>query len=108
MSNEIIFPLTPITEDTFERQGWEMIVDKDTDGDEYYYFVLPLPKDNPDENCPVLISSCNDDYEELGIVKGEYFVELEDLFGLGLCTSEEEIEILYRALTKQEIESPPI
>ena len=83
MSNEIIFPLTPITEDTFERQGWEMIVDKDTDGDEYYYFVLPLPKDNPDENCPVLISSCNDDYEELGIVKGEYFVELEDLFGLG-------------------------
>ena len=105
----IEFPLTPITEETFERQGWEMNVDKEEDGDynessEYYYFTLPLPKDNPDENAPVLISSCNDDYQDLGIKKGEYFVEIEDMFGLGICTSEEEIEILYRALTKSEIE----
>jgi len=102
-----IWPLTPITEETFERQGWKMVVEKDEQGDEveeYYYWYLPLPKDNPDENVPVLISCANDDYSDLGIKKGEYFVEIEDMFGLGICTSEEELEILYRALTKQEIE----
>jgi hypothetical protein len=103
------WPLTPITEETFERQGWEMVVEKEEEGDynesqEYYYWVLPLPKDNPDENAPVFISSCNDDYSELGIKKGEYFVEIQDMFGLGICTSEEELEILYRGLTKTEIE----
>lgn len=103
-----IWPLTPITEETFERQGWKMIVEKDEQGDEieeYYYWYLPLPKDNPDENVPVLISSANDDYKDLKIKKGEYYVEIEDMFGLGICTSEEELEILYRALTKQEIEN---
>ena len=102
------FPYTPITEETFERQGWEMVVEKDTgpDGEEeeYYYFVFPLPKDNPDEHAPVLISSSNDDWEDLNIQKGEYYVEIDGLNGLGLCVSEEDIEILYRALTRSEIE----
>ena len=103
------WPLTPITDETFERQGWEMIVEKEEEGDyneseEYYYWILPLPKDNPDEKAPTFISSCNDDYKDLNIEKGQYYIEIEGLFGLGLCTSEEEIEILYRALTKTEIE----
>ena len=104
----IEFPLTPITEETFERQGWEMVVDKNggdyDDTDEYYYWILPLPKDNPDQDAPILVSCANDDYEDLGISKGEYFIEIDNLFGLGLSTSEEELEILYRALTKEEIE----
>jgi hypothetical protein len=104
----IEFPLTPITEETFERQGWEMIVDKDggdyDDSGEYYYWILPLPKDNPDEDGPVLVSCANDDYQELGIQKGEYMIEIDNLYGLGFCSSEEELEILYRALTKEEIE----
>lgn len=103
----IEFPLTPITEETFERQNWEMNVEKETHGgelEEYYFFTLPLPRDNPDQNAPVLISSCNDDYVDLNIKKGEYYVEIQDMNGLGICTSEEELEILYRALTKQEIE----
>lgn len=105
----IEFPLTPITEETFERQEWEMNVEKEESGDyneseEYYFFTLPLPRDNPDIKAPNLISSCNDDYKELGIEKGQYYVEVEHLYGLGLCTSEEELEILYRALTKSEIE----
>ena len=105
----IEFPLTPITEETFERQNWEMVVEKEESGDyneseEFYYFRLPLPNDNPDLKSPNLISSCNDDYADLNIKKGEYFVEVENLYGLGLCTSEEELEILYRALTKSEIE----
>ena len=49
----IEFPLTPITEETFERQDWEMNVEKEQGVDydepeEFYYFTLPLPKDNPD------------------------------------------------------------
>ena len=102
------WPLTPITDETFEKWSWKMHVDDDGSGedksDEYYYWTLVLPRDNPDPNAPVLISSCNDDYVDLKIKKGEYYVEIEDMHGLGLCTSEEEIEILYRALTKSEIE----
>lgn len=97
------FPFTPITEETFERQNWEMVVEKE-DGEEFYYFILPLPRDNPDENSLVLMSSANDDYETLNIKKGEYMVELDGTYGLGLCTNEEELEILYRALTRKEIE----
>ena len=98
-----------ITDDTFERQSWEMCIETEEDESqekivEYYYWKLPLPKDNPDEKSPILISCANDDWSELNLKKGEYFVEIEDLFGLGMCTSEEELEILYRALTKQEIE----
>ena len=37
----------------------------------------------------------NDDYEDLNIKKGEYYVEIENMLGLGICTSEEELEILY-------------
>lgn len=111
MINEDIieFPETPITEETFERQGWLKIEEIEEDDDEeggtyvYYYYVLPLPKDNPDEECLVMISSCNDEYKEIGLPKGHYYVELEDFNGLGFCKSEEEIEILYRALTGREL-----
>ena len=103
------FPYTPITEETFERQGWEMVVESEVNEEtgeleEFYYFFLPLPKDNPDEHSFVLLSSSNDDWETLNIQKGEYMVELDGTSGLGLCTNEEELEILYRALTRTEIE----
>ena len=104
----IEFPFIQITEKTFERQGWEKVTEIDEESEEpetYTYYVLPLPKDNPDENCPVLISSADDEWKDLGIKKGEYFVEVADFFGLGLCTTEEELEILYRSLTHQEIEN---
>ena len=111
MINEdlIEFPETPITEETFIRQGWTKIeeIDEAESDDEiqytYYYFILPLPKDNPDENCLLLISSCNDEHRELGLPKNHYIVEIADSYGLGLCTSEEQIEILYRSLTQKEI-----
>lgn len=110
MTNLIEFPTTPITDETFERQGWEMVVEKekikgsDEEPIEYYYWVLPLPKDNPEDDCFELISCANDEWEEIGLQKGEYAVEIGNTNGLGLCLSEEELEILYRALTKEEIE----
>jgi len=112
-SNFIEFPFIPITEKTFQRQGWEKITEmsNDFDGDDepesddmYSYWVLYLPKDNPNEDAPFLISSADDEYKELGLNKGEYVVEIADFFGLGLCTTEEELEILYNALTKRDIE----
>lgn len=94
----IAVPETPITKTTFELQGWERKV-KTENGEKIHYWILPLPKDNPDEEAPVLISSASDEYSELDLQKGRYVVELYDLYGLGYCESEEEIEILYRALT---------
>ncbi len=110
INEEIIeFPETPITEETFIKQGWIKVEEVDEEESEddneyvYYYYVLPLPKDNPDENCLMLISSCNDEYRELGFKKGQYITELEDCYGLGLCTSVEQIEILYSCLTGKDI-----
>ena len=102
-------PYTPITEETFQRQGWEKVEERDREDEKdewnyYHYYVLPVPKDSPDENALQLVSSANDDYKDLNIKKGEYAIELDGLFGLGICFSEEELLILYKALTKQEIE----
>ena len=102
--NPIEFPETYITEKTFERQQWEKIVEDDTGRNSGYYYILPLPKDNPSEDAPCLISSMNDEWDSLEIPMGNYIVEIEDLLGLGLCESEEQLEILYRALTGEEIE----
>ena len=107
----IEFPETPITEETFERQGWEKIDEVMEEGDDeestpsgMYYYLLPLPKDNPSEDAPCLISSINDEWKHMELQKGSYIVEIGDAVGLGYCESEEQLEILYRALTGQEIE----
>ena len=59
--NFIEFPFIPITKKTFEKQGWEKVTESEGGTEEepttFSYYVLPLPKDNPDENSPVLISS---------------------------------------------------
>jgi hypothetical protein len=99
----IAFPESLITEETFERQGWEKIQEDESEGPNGYYWILPLPKDNPSEDAPVLISSMNDEWKDVGLPEGSYVIELEEFFGLGFCESEEQLEILYRALTGQEI-----
>jgi hypothetical protein len=55
----------------------------------------------------MLISNASDEIEELkamGLQSGEYFVEMLDTDGLGFCATEEELEILYKALTGKYIE----
>jgi len=93
---------TPITDETFIKQGWER-VDKEEDGNSFYYWVMPLPKDNPDMRCSTLISSANDDWEFLGIAENTYRVEINDMNNLGLCEFEEDIEDLYSILTGEDI-----
>jgi len=93
---------TLITDQTFLSQGWERNDDED-EGESYYYWTLPLPKDNPDKSAPMLISTTNDGWKESGIDEGTYIVELFDWANLGVCEYEEQIEELYEVLTKRKI-----
>jgi hypothetical protein len=122
---EIKLPLTPITEETFKRQGWvkhsvedvEMFDEpqykKDNDEDEEdedepYFFTLPIPKNRIDRYAPMFVSNVSSDLEELknmGLKPGQYFIEMLDMDGLGFCSSEEELEILYKSLTHKYIEN---
>ena len=114
---------TPITEETFKRQKWKKHLsedfdlnqsmnndDEDTDDDDKdkpYFFTLPIPKDRIDKYSPHFVSNSSDELEALktmGLKPGQYFIELLDTEGLGFCTTEEELEILYRALTGKYIE----
>lgn len=110
---EVKLPMTPITEETFIRQGWKKINAGDgmnEDGnseDGHYYWTLPIPKYRDDEFAPMLISNSSDEtllLKEIGIKPGQFFVEMMDMDGLGFCSSEEELDILYSALCGEDIE----
>jgi len=138
-SKEVKFPLTPITEETFIRQGWskcdvneplfeEFGEDLDELNNDFFgemedeepeesiekpeaiawYYTLAIPKDRNDPYCPRLVSNATDEsglLKEMGLPEGTFFVELMDWDGLGYCQSEEDIEILYRALTGKDLEN---
>ena len=130
-TKEVKFPLTPITEETFIRQGWrkcdvneplfeEFGEDEDEMEDEEieepiekpeaiaWYYTLAIPKDRTDPYCPRLVSNATDEsglLKEMELPEGTFFVELMDWDGLGYCQSEEEIEILYKALTGKNLEN---
>jgi len=137
-TKEVKFPLTPITEETFERQGWrkcdvneplfeelgegldnffdEMEDDEIEEPEEpmekpeaiAWYYTLAIPKDRNDPYCPRLVSNATDEsglLKEMGLPEGTFFVELMDWDGLGYCQSEEDIEILYKALTGTNLEN---
>jgi hypothetical protein len=117
-TKEFKLPQTPITELTFIRQGWirndvyelddEMDDDDKTNDDtKHYFFVLPLPKSRKDEYAPSLASNATDEIsaiKEMGLKQGQFFVEIMNSDGLGFCKTEEELEILYWALTGENIE----
>ena len=121
---EIRFPETSITEETFERQGWKKhYVDEqdgffdtnspldddedEEDGDKPYYFTLPLPKDQRDKYRPYLVSNATNEtraIKDIGLLPGCFFIEMMGTEGLGFCTTEEELEVLYYALVGESIE----
>jgi hypothetical protein len=119
-SKEIKLPLTPITDETFKRQKWYKhivgdVMSVDDEEDEYssesdeevYYYTLPLPRSRGDEYAPRLSSNSTDEIgilKDMGLAPGTFFVELMGTDGLGYCASEEELEILYKVLTGEEIE----
>jgi hypothetical protein len=106
----IIVPETPITEESFQKWKCHKIeFTDDTIGDYFYCYVIPLidvdidELNNSPESVPALWSSESTEFtDETG--KVIYSVRLfdEDLPEL---TTEEEVEILYKLLTKREIYS---
>ena len=113
-TKEIKLNMTPITEDTFKRQGWnkisvgddEAMEDTDTDSGDYY-FSIALPKDRDDEIAPMFVSNSTNEgnlIKEIGLKPGQFFIEIMDMDGLGFCASEEELDVLYSALTGEDIE----
>jgi hypothetical protein len=126
-NKEIKLPLTPITEETFERQGWtkvnindpmfedfedeemeeESANESEEELKEAFYYILPLPKDREDVYSLKLVSNATDEnglLKEMGLQPGTFFVEIMDTDGLGYCQSEEELEVLYKALTGKNLE----
>jgi hypothetical protein len=105
---EVKLPMTPITESTFIRQGWTKIVGGDGIGEDgHYYWTLAIPKYRNDEFSPQLISNSTDEQlmlKEIGLKKGQFFIEMMDMDGLGWCGSEEELDVLYSALCGEDIE----
>jgi hypothetical protein len=102
----IIVPQTPITESSFDKWKCHRI-DVDEEDDKYHYYVIPLV--DIDENelqtiemIPSMFSSESDEFIESETGLHIYTIRLfdEDLPEL---TSEEEVEILYRILTKKEL-----
>ena len=136
-NKEIKLPLTPITEETFIRQGWQKVdvneplyedldelnndffggmeeeeieepIENEKEEPQAFYYILSIPKDRTDPYCPKLISNATDEnglLKEMGLPPGTFFVELMDWDGLGYCQSEEDIEILYKALTGKDLEN---
>ena len=93
---------TPITQETFKKQGWTEEKEEDIKGNTYSFWICALPKHSRDPYTPCFISSpSNQKLKALN--EGEFIVELNELGGLGLCQTEEEIEVLYEMLTKQSI-----
>ena len=110
---EVRLNMTPITEETFKRQGWQKVSVGDgmssEEGEDIddYYFTLPIPKDRDDEFATMFVSNATDELiilRDIGLKPGQYFIELMDMDGLGFCSSEEELSILYNALTGDDIE----
>lgn len=112
-------PLTPLTDNTFIRQGWqkykfdfgedshEKVESSENDDEVEYYYMTPVPKTTSDPYGMYLITTTTRDYEyakELGLQPGTFAVTIMDTDGMGLCRSEEELEVLYRALCGEEIE----
>ena len=48
MKGPVQFPQTPITEETFKKQGWKKEFDTDNEMEEIYQYVLNLPKQSKD------------------------------------------------------------
>ena len=102
----IITPQTPITDASFDKWKAHKIEVEDEE-DKFYYYVIPLvdvdEKEIEDiEAIPALFSSESDEFinEETGERLFTMRLFDEDLPEL---TSEEEVEILYKILTKREL-----
>lgn len=102
----LTFPKTPITDSSFKK--WNAIKNEeenDEDGSIYYYYIIPLPNDwdNDTSARPALLSTASDECNIIGIKKGEYKIAVFDYGELPLLDTEEDVELLYKILTRQDL-----
>lgn len=108
----IIIPQTPITDSSFDR--WKSHrIEVDNKFEKYYYHIIPLIDVGENEishidSVPVMISSASDEYVDsdgkpiynLRLFAADDGVDIEELPPI---TTEEEVEILYKILTKKDL-----
>ncbi len=100
----ITMPQTSITDHSFKK--WNAIRVEETDGEnEYYYWIIPMPNDNDMDvsEKPTLISTADDEWKNLDLDEGQYLVSLFDHYELPMIETEEEVELLYKILTKENL-----
>jgi hypothetical protein len=98
----ITMPQSPITDHSFKK--WGAIRVEESDGEsEYYYWIIPIPKleEFDVSERPTLISTANDEWKNMEIKEGEYLISLFE--NVPMMETEEEIELLYKILTKQNL-----
>ena len=102
----IIVPETPITEASFQKWKAHRVDVSDEETGSYHYYMIPLIELSEDElndieSVPALFSSESDEFQD---ENGEVVYTLrlfdEDLPEL---MSEEEVEILYKIITKKDL-----
>jgi len=102
----IIVPHTPITDTSFDK--WKAHrIDVEDEDDKFYYYIVPLvdveEKELEDvEGIPALFSSESDEFMDSSTGQRLFTMRLFD-DDLPELTSEEEVEILYKILTKREL-----
>ena len=96
----ITMPQTPITDHSFKKWGAIKIEENDGESD-FYYWILPLPLNDDMNDRPTLISIASDEWKNMDLNEGEYLVTLFD--NLPMLETEEEIELLYKILTKENL-----
>ncbi len=101
----VTIPQTPITEHSFKKWNAIKIDDIDINDMEYYYYIIPLPNDSIDDisERPTIISTASDEWQNLEIEEGRFLVSLFDWEDLPFIETEEEVELLYKILTKQNL-----
>lgn len=100
----ITMPKTPITEHSFKK--WNAIkVEETDDGGDYYYYIIPIPNDGDLDlgDRPAMVSIANDEWKNCDIDEGHYLISLFDHYDLPMIETEEEIELLYKILTKENL-----
>jgi len=102
----ILVPQTGITDSSFTKWKSHKIEVEDGE-DKFYYYIIPLVDVDEEENkrieeIPALFSSESDEFVDSDTGDRLFTVRLFD-DDLPELTSEEEVEIIYRILTKKEL-----
>lgn len=102
----IIVPHTPITDASFDKWRSHRI-DVEDDEDKFYYYIIPLVDVDESElerieTIPALFSSESNEFLDSDTGQPAFTMRLFD-DDLPEITSEEEVEILYKILTKRDL-----